>query len=631
MKKILLFFVIGFWALCSHAQQAETRVALVIGNSAYKNSPLKNPVNDATDMAARLKGFGFSVIERNNLTTKQIGSTLREFRSKLTPGSVALVFYAGHGVTIKGKNYLPAVDAEINGEEDVPNQSLGTEQIMDVLAEAKTRLNLVFLDACRDNPYARGFRSSSRGLSKENAPSGTLISFATKPGSVAADGTGRNGLYTSVLLEQIKNTNQPIEQVLKRVVTGVRMASKNQQEPWMEGSIEGDFCFGSCSQNVLIQAPAELSETQKEDGFWADAKAAGNVKAFEAYVKKYPNGRYIDLAKANIERLSTHISSNSKPPSNDATPGLQKEPQVSGAASSSSTAGPIKFVVPFAPGGHVDLIARAIATKLSESTGQTVIVENKPGAGGQLGTDAVAKSPADGKIFLFTNSVHATSPSLKSNLPYDTLKDFKPVILLGTEPMVFVTSTDARLKSLPELVALAKKGTPISFGSGGVGGLNHLAVEAFSNAQNIKLNHIPYKGEAPMLSDLMSGQVDFGASSIPATLPHFKTGKIRPLAVTGPKRSPDLPDVPTLKELGLSNTPYLQWWAVFAPANTPQAIVLQLNEWISKILNDPASVKALMTAYPMDIVGGAPDVLQAWNLAEMNRWGRVIRENQIKQ
>ena len=134
-----------------------------------------------------------------------------------------------------------------------------------------------------------------------------------------------------------------------------------------------------------------------------------------------------------------------------------------------------------------------------------------------------------------------------------------------------------------------------------------------------------------MLSDLMSGQVDFGASSIPATLPHFKTGKIRPLAVTGPKRSPDLPDVPTLKELGLSNTPYLQWWAVFAPANTPQAIVLQLNEWISKILNDPASVKALMTAYPMDIVGGAPDVLQAWNLAEMNRWGRVIRENQIKQ
>lgn len=306
MKKILLFIAVSLFATLPQAQQTETRVALVIGNSAYKNSPLKNPVNDAADISGRLKEFGFSVIERNNLTTKQIGGTLREFRSKLTPGSVALVFYAGHGVTIKGKNYLPAVDAEINGEEDVPNQSLGTEQIMDVLTEAKTRLNLVFLDACRDNPYARSFRSTSRGLSRESAPSGTLISFATKPGSVAADGTGRNGLYTSVLLEQLKNRNQPIEQVLKKVVTGVRVASKNQQEPWMEGSIEGDFCFGGCGQTAVNSVPAELSESQKEDNFWNDTKAAGNKEAFEAYISAYPNGRYSNLAKANISQLKTN-------------------------------------------------------------------------------------------------------------------------------------------------------------------------------------------------------------------------------------------------------------------------------------------------------------------------------------
>lgn len=171
---------------------------------------------------------------------------------------------------------------------------------MDVLAEAKTRFNLVFLDACRDNPYSRGFRSTSRGLSRESAPSGTLISFATKPGGVAADGTGRNGLYTSVLLEQLKNSNQPIEQVLKKVVAGVRVASKNQQEPWMEGSIEGDFCFGGCSQNAVNQVPAELTESQKEEIFWSDTKATVNSKAFEAYIKQYPNGRYADLARANI-------------------------------------------------------------------------------------------------------------------------------------------------------------------------------------------------------------------------------------------------------------------------------------------------------------------------------------------
>ena len=201
----LLFFVAGDGV----AQQAP-KVALVIGNAAYKNSPLRNPENDAKDIAKSLKGFGFTVIERMNLTTKQIGPMLREFRSKLTPGSVAVIFYAGHGVQIKGENYLPTVDADIQGEEDVPMQSLSTRQLMDVLAESGTRMNLVFLDACRHNPYSRRFRSTTRGLSRENAPSGTLMSFATRPGSEAADGDGRNGLYTSVLLQQLKLADQPI-------------------------------------------------------------------------------------------------------------------------------------------------------------------------------------------------------------------------------------------------------------------------------------------------------------------------------------------------------------------------------------------------------------------------------------
>ena len=151
MKNLLAFLLLITFSL-SFAQQKEQRVALVIGNGAYKASPLKNPVNDARDMAAKLRSLGFTVIERSNLGMKQIGSTLREFRSKLTPGSVALVFYAGHGLQIKGENFLPAVDAEIGGEEDVPNQSMSMRQIMNVLSDAKTRLNLVFLDACRDNP-----------------------------------------------------------------------------------------------------------------------------------------------------------------------------------------------------------------------------------------------------------------------------------------------------------------------------------------------------------------------------------------------------------------------------------------------------------------------------------------------
>ena len=260
LRYILIFLVV--FSNASFAQPTENRVALVLGNSAYKSAPLRNPTNDAKDMAAKLKGMGFTVVERNNLTVKQIGSTLREFRSKLTPGSVALVFYAGHGLQIKGENYFPTVDAEIAGEEDVPNQSLSMRQIMDVLGDAKTRLNLVFLDACRNNPYARSFRSSSDGLSKVNAPSGTLISFATRPGSVAADGTGRNGLYTGALLASMDVQGLQIELALKRVVSAVKGASGGQQEPWMEGSIEGDFYFSpsgiGAGTQVATIAPAPL-------------------------------------------------------------------------------------------------------------------------------------------------------------------------------------------------------------------------------------------------------------------------------------------------------------------------------------------------------------------------------------
>ena len=291
-------------AWSSHAQQREQRVALVIGNAAYPSAPLRNPVNDAKDMADKLRGLGFVVIERSNLGIKQIGSTLREFRAKLVPGGVALVYYAGHGLQIKGENYLPAVDAEIAGEEDVSNQSLAIRQIMDVLTDAKTRLNLVFLDACRNNPYARTFRNANEGLSKVAAPSGTLISFATRPGSVAEDGVGRNGLYTGALLQQMGNPNQSIEQVLKRVVTAVKAGSKNQQEPWMEGSIEGEFCFGDCARaNQPPVVVAQASNTSDDRFFWESVKDTKDANELKAYLNKFPGGLFAELAGIRLRGL----------------------------------------------------------------------------------------------------------------------------------------------------------------------------------------------------------------------------------------------------------------------------------------------------------------------------------------
>lgn len=287
---------------------AEKRVALVIGNSAYPKSPLKNPINDAADVAQKLRSIGFDVIERTNLKSSQIGRTLREFRARLTPGAVALFFYAGHGLQIKGENYLPAVDADIEGEEDVPNQSIAVRQVMDVMEDAKTRMNLAFLDACRNNPYSRSFRSAGEGLARISAPSGTLISFATRPGSVAADGTGRNGLYTTHLLSAIETPNLPVELMLKRVTTGVKGASRGLQEPWMEGSIEGDFYFRPLSSLSTASAANQqevVDRAVQEAVQRANDQAARERSEIQASIQKMIEQALARQSKMGAEPAST--------------------------------------------------------------------------------------------------------------------------------------------------------------------------------------------------------------------------------------------------------------------------------------------------------------------------------------
>ncbi|MFP5441385.1 MAG: caspase domain-containing protein [Gammaproteobacteria bacterium] len=288
------------------APASERKVALVIGNAAYRENPLRNPVNDARAMSAKLKKLGFEVITHENVTALKYGAVLREFRSKLSPGAVALFFYAGHGLQVNGKNYLPAVDAQIQGEEDVPMQSLDLNQVLLTLEDSKTRMNLVFLDACRNNPYARSFRSAAGGLARVEAPSGTLISYATRPGSVAADGTGANGLYTTQLLKHMDARGQPVEQVLKRVVGGVSDASRGAQEPWMEGSIRGDFYFVPGAATATTQGTDTAIPTLEQDNqLWAETKQAGTLEAYQWYLEKFPDGLRAGLARGEIAKLES--------------------------------------------------------------------------------------------------------------------------------------------------------------------------------------------------------------------------------------------------------------------------------------------------------------------------------------
>jgi len=237
----------------------EKRTALVIGNSAYKRGALINPVNDARAVAVELRKLNFKVIAVEDAGFSRMGLAIEEFGRAIKEGGVALVFYAGHGMQVKGENYLIPIDADLKGEADVPYKTVALGQVLAKLEDAKPRVNIIMLDACRDNPFARSWRSTRGGLANIDAPSGTVIAFATAPGKVAADGAGSNGLYTSHLLKQLGVPNQKIEDVLKNTRKAVAEASNNEQIPWDSSSMTGDFYF-KVSAESLQQSKTETPQ-----------------------------------------------------------------------------------------------------------------------------------------------------------------------------------------------------------------------------------------------------------------------------------------------------------------------------------------------------------------------------------
>jgi tripartite-type tricarboxylate transporter receptor subunit TctC len=603
IQKSFVIFLVALFGCCSQAQAQtqETRVALVIGNSNYKNSPLKNPVNDARDMAIKLRGLGFTVVERNNLVVKQIGSTLREFRSKLTPGSVALVYYAGHGLQIKGDNYFPTVDADITGEEDVPNQSLAMKQIMDVLGDAKTRLNLVFLDACRNNPYSRSFRSGSDGLSKVNAPTGTLISFATRPGSVAADGVGRNGLYTGALLEAMDNRGQPIEQVLKRVVTSVKAGSRNQQEPWMEGSIEGEFCFGNCT---TVVAQVGVSDDR---ALWESVKDSRDINDLNAYLRKFPQGLFSEVAMNRIKSMShggTQVAMPSVPAGISSSPpspvgqSANQSPRPSDSSNlvdcfncpdkNTFPTKEISLMVPFAPGGTTDLIAKTIASPMAKILGQNVSISYKPGGGGSNGQLEVMKSPSNGYFLGFgTTSTFVHAPAINAAPLYDPVEDFTPIANIAATPGILLVHPTFSARDFRSFVTELKKNPgKYSYASSGTGGFQHFQMEMLKSLTGTFVTHVPYKGTGPALYDALTGQIPIIYENFPSSLPHIQSGKLIPIAVATPERLAQLPNVPTFKEVGLEPLNRMFFYGVYGPKGMSKEVVEKLNSSLRQVFTD---------------------------------------------
>jgi tripartite-type tricarboxylate transporter receptor subunit TctC len=290
---------------------------------------------------------------------------------------------------------------------------------------------------------------------------------------------------------------------------------------------------------------------------------------------------------------------------------------------------PIKLVAVFPPGGSVDQVARILAQPLSQQLGQSVIVDNKGGASGTIGTAAVAAAAPDGYTFAVVFDTHGVNPSLIPGLPYDTRKDLTPLVLIGTSAMVIATHAGSEYKTFADVVVAAKANKPVSYGSIGSGSLGHLAMALLARSGGPSLQHIPYRGGGPLMNDALAGHVPLSIGSVFLIKPHIDSKRLRALAVTTSKRAPELPDVPTLAESGYPGFDAPAWWAVLAPAKTPPEIVHRMNEELNKALKSP-DVAARLAGQGINVIGGTPEVARAFIDKQIDIWAQVVKENNIK-
>lgn len=291
---------------------------------------------------------------------------------------------------------------------------------------------------------------------------------------------------------------------------------------------------------------------------------------------------------------------------------------------------PITMVVPFPAGGPTDIVARIVGQKLSEDLGQTVVIDNKPGASSVIGAGQVARAPADGHTLLLNYSGHVINPYLKSNLPFDPMKDFVPIVGLASTPQLLVISPKIKATSIEDVIKLARASkNPLTFASSSIGAPSHLAGELFSQLTGVRLMHVPYRGSAPALTDLLGGQVDMMFDSAPSSIGFVRAGKLKALGVTSAHRSEVAPELPTMDESGLKGFAVTTWYGVWAPAHTPADVVAKLNDALNKVLSDPGVRKKLLQA-GADPLGGSQKKFAAFCQSEFERYGVIVKAANIK-
>lgn len=286
---------------------------------------------------------------------------------------------------------------------------------------------------------------------------------------------------------------------------------------------------------------------------------------------------------------------------------------------------PVRFILPFPPGGGTDTLGRIIGQKLSEAIGQQVVMDNRPGAGANIGAEIAAKSPADGYTLLMGNIAHAINVSLYRKLGYDLVRDFSPVTLIASTPNILVVHPSIPAKSVKDLIALAKaRPNQLDYASSGSGSSAHLAAELFNNMAGVKMTHVPYKGGGPAVIALIAGQCSVGFATTPSVVSHVKAGKLRGLAVTSAQRSPATPELPTIGEAGLTGYEAGTWYGLLTPAGTPKEIIARLQAEVVKLLKYP-DVKERLDATGFEPIGSSPEQFGAYIRSEIDKWAKVVK------
>jgi tripartite-type tricarboxylate transporter receptor subunit TctC len=301
------------------------------------------------------------------------------------------------------------------------------------------------------------------------------------------------------------------------------------------------------------------------------------------------------------------------------------------AAAQSFPSKPVRMVVTFPTGGAPDILARTISEKINPAWGQTVVVDNKPGAGGNIGAEFVARAPADGyTLVMGTVGTHSINGSLYAKMPYDMVKDFAPVTLIASTPNLLVVNNDVPAKNLTELIALARaKPGQLTFGSPGIGTSVHVSGELFNSLAGVRTTHVPYKGRQMAIPDLLGGSITMMFDNMPSALPVVREGKLRAIGVTSSKRSPSAPEIPTIAEQGLPGFEATSWFAVFAPAGTPRPVIDQLHAEMVRIFNLP-DVQQKLRTLGLDPILGGPDELAKVQQSEIGKWAKVVKDSGAK-